>query len=148
MTRADGNTQLGPPVVSSHEKIDKKTRPVQSDTDVGAALSDKVFYVLVGVTAVVLRSACQVLHQVIKIGSESLALLCPCTLNLCSISYYIFLLHVPITSSKSTRHVTIHQLFICFTVVPWKCIGFHINPTRAVFDLGFAWSYHGQCGTS
>ena len=53
MTRADGNTQLGPPVVSSHEKIDKKTRPVQSDTDVGAALSDKVFYVLVGVTAVV-----------------------------------------------------------------------------------------------
>jgi len=53
MTRADGNTQLAPPVTSSHEKVDQKVSPVQSDKDVGAALSDKVFYVLVGVTAVV-----------------------------------------------------------------------------------------------
>ena len=41
---------------------------------------------------------------------------------------YIFLLHLPITPSKSTRHVTILQDVLRFAVVPGKRIGFPINP--------------------
>ena len=110
MTRADGNTQLGPPVVSSHEKIDKKTRPVQSDTDVGAALSDKVFYVLVGVTAVVGTIVLVVVLSAHDVGTQraaglpslSCSLSVCLTLARCPTSYLVVLNTLGIASG--TRH--------------------------------------------
>ena len=55
---------------------------------------------------------------------------CPTVYNACpqdSPGMLLFLLHLPITSSKSTRHVTILQDVLCFTVVSGKCIGFPID---------------------